>query len=717
MKTSLPRARSRRLYSLPCRILIGATAGWLAFSMTARAEKFSTAPQREAIDNAVGELDKATEKAAKAQEKAPTDAGQQGINGAEDAADAARDAANRANDAAETAREEAAEKAKTAKSKEEIKDARDAERRAKEAADRARDAEKTAKDRDTAAKKEVDDQVKADEGKNKNRRIVHEARQAKRDARRRLADRVRELRRAWAEARLDPKKQGVTITEDERRRTERKVNEGRRELGWEEIEILASRTPLPADTLSALVASKKVQTEIVGTGKTIGHVASLHLKNVSPEKITVTIPPLVLESASGKHQHYVCPTGETVTLNPREEKVVEQRGVCIARSKPPVGEGVGKDLVINDGSGIKESRVFTPAQVDKLIRCTTAYYAGADKLEKEGKLAKVPYKDPEMRREIVTQWGIWSDPGICKVTKETPATKEDLSKTVHRQAEEHTPLTPETRKKLDTGITDIFTSIQLTTKEAKELEPASPFEVVEVSGGQPGDEAPAPEPQERTETAINADGSRTTTTTRTDSSGNTTTTSTTEYSDETTRTVTTVQFKSGATTSQTVERDGSSTTTHNTTDDEGTKITATNTIDKKTGSRTDTTITVDKDGSKTTKVFTTERDGRTKRSRETINPDGSKETFKKELDDSWTWSSTDKNGQTTTTSGDGKGGKVTGSNNKGKYTVEKQPDGSQTVHWDLPNGTGGTKSFAKGTDISPNTDEDTNPLPFKAGQP
>ncbi|MBI5396336.1 MAG: hypothetical protein HZA91_13655 [Verrucomicrobia bacterium] len=261
----------------------------------------------------------------------------------------------------------------------------------------------------------------------------------------------------------------------------------------------------------------------------------------------------------------------------------------------------------------------------------------------------------------------------------------------------------------------VWDKTHLTGPEAKELGRARRLGDVKVSGEQPKDEAPAPEPQEHKETAINPDGSRTTTTTRTDPGGNITVTSTTEYSDDTTRTVTTVKFTSGATTTQTVGRDGSSTTTHTTTDENGTQITTINTTDKETGIKTDTWIGVGTDRSKTTKTMTTDKDGGTTRSRETVNSDGSKETSKKNPDGSWTWSFTDKDGNTATTSGDGKGGKITGKTGKGTYTEEKQPDGSVLVSWDVPSGSGGATSFPKGTNISPNTGE--GPLPFKVDPP
>jgi hypothetical protein len=96
--------------------------------------------------------------------------------------------------------------------------------------------------------------------------------------------------------------------------------------------------PQPAGgaALATLTASGKVKTDIAGTGETIGHVADLKIQNLTDQPLTCAIPPMILESVSGKNQHYACPRGQTVALNPQETKTVPMNGVCLNRNKPPV---------------------------------------------------------------------------------------------------------------------------------------------------------------------------------------------------------------------------------------------------------------------------------------------------------------------------------------------------------------------------------------------
>ena len=93
------------------------------------------------------------------------------------------------------------------------------------------------------------------------------------------------------------------------------------------------------------------------------------------------------------------------------------------------------------------------------------------------------------------------DPRICEVTGAPPATKEDLKKVVYKQLEEHGPVTPDKRKKVDEGIDTIFDKIELTTEKAKDLEkpeeeatPAMPPGTVEITNDTP---TPAPQTQEK----------------------------------------------------------------------------------------------------------------------------------------------------------------------------------------------------------------------------
>ena len=94
------------------------------------------------------------------------------------------------------------------------------------------------------------------------------------------------------------------------------------------------------------------------------------------------------------------------------------------------------------------------------------------KLQKEGALKDLPYRDQQKQKDIVVQWSTWTDPVICQMTGSPPATKEDLRKVVYKQVKE--PMTPATKKKIDKGIDTIFEKVELTSAKAKELEKPGP---------------------------------------------------------------------------------------------------------------------------------------------------------------------------------------------------------------------------------------------------
>jgi len=260
--------------------------------------------------------------------------------------------------------------------------------------------------------------------------------------------------------------------------------------------------PLGGPSLAMLVAAREVAVDITGTGEVIGHIADFIIENVTDQPIECSIPPMILESGSGKNQHYACPKREDVALKPHEKKKVPIDGVCLNRNKPPVGKGVGGDLLMNDGSEkVPSDRHLKPRDADKLLRLCTAKYDAVDKLQKEGKLDDLPYKDKKKQRDICVQWSTWTDPRICEVTDAPPATKDDLKRVVYKQVQEQGPLTEDKKKKIDEGIDKIFEKIELTTEKAKDLEkpetegettPAMPPGTVEVTN-----DTPAPQTEEK----------------------------------------------------------------------------------------------------------------------------------------------------------------------------------------------------------------------------
>jgi hypothetical protein len=253
-------------------------------------------------------------------------------------------------------------------------------------------------------------------------------------------------------------------------------------------------------TISSLLSNKSVNLEVAGTGQTIGHIADFKIQNQTDQPVSFVIPAMVLESSSGKNQHYACPKEQKVTLGPKQSKTVPIDGVCLDRSKPPAGKGVTGDLVINEAApnGTQMAGSHVPLKdANKMLRIAKSKYDAAEKLQKDGELKEMPYHDKQEQKDIVVQWSIWSDPEISKITGAPPATKDDLKKVVYKQIEEKGEPSPKTKKKIDKGIDTIFEKIELTNEKAKDLEKPDPFTGVELTGEKAKDEGKSP--QEKTE--------------------------------------------------------------------------------------------------------------------------------------------------------------------------------------------------------------------------
>lgn len=256
-------------------------------------------------------------------------------------------------------------------------------------------------------------------------------------------------------------------------------------------------TGLPSgNPLETLVRDGQLKIDTVGTGETIGHIADLQIQNLTDQLVSFMVPPMILESGSGKNQHYACPRAQSVALGPHQKKTVPMNGVCLVRNKPPVGKGVTGDLLINEGTPDEPQNPdshLSKKNVRTLLRLATSKYEAAEQLQKDGSLKDIPYKDEQKQKNIVVEWSTWSDPRISELTGAPPATKEDLKKVVYKQIEEHGPVTPEKKKKIDEGIDTIFEKIELTTEKAKSLEKPDPFASVESTGEEEkGENNPAP---------------------------------------------------------------------------------------------------------------------------------------------------------------------------------------------------------------------------------
>ena len=227
-----------------------------------------------------------------------------------------------------------------------------------------------------------------------------------------------------------------------------------------------------------LSKTSKIQIRIVGTGETIGTVAKMKVTNNTDKPITAEVPPHVLISASGKSQHYAVPFPETVSIDPGKTETVPLDGVCISRSKPPVEDGAADELIAQDGEGNPlnsvprgktETPKFSAVDTAQILDTVGSCYKAAEKLQEDGSYEKMPYDKPEMQKNIAIQWAVWCNPQLAKITGEKTATKKDLTKTIYKQVEQGGVVTEEKKKKLDSGINEIFQSIELTGKKAKEI--------------------------------------------------------------------------------------------------------------------------------------------------------------------------------------------------------------------------------------------------------
>jgi hypothetical protein len=481
----------------------------------------------------------------------------QKLGDAQKAAEKAQEDATKASDEAKTAQETAdnapksdADKAAEKADQQAGKD----EQAARDAQDKA-DASQAAKDagQPNSDKQAADDKAAADKANDQAQKSEDAAKKADEKADK-------------GENKGDPQKINRQ-KQKEKRKKDQEAWEKQRKL--KHLKALTLGPTAPSGTSLAMLASTgQVKIDSAGTGETIGHIADLMIQNLTDQPLNVSIQPMILESGSGKNQHYACPKGKTVALKPHGSATVPMDGVCVNRSKPPVGKGVTGDLVVNEGDPKipqNPDSHMPPKNANKLLRLCTSKYDAADKLQKDGALKDLPYHDKQKQKDIVVQWSTWMDPRISELTGAPPATKDDFKKVVYKQVEEQGPVTPDKKKKIDQGIDTIFEKIELTSEKAKDLEKPDPFARVELTGEEGKGETPAgpinvgDDTGKRDDTATKeSNGPTTTTETVTNPDGSVTKTITNKNPDGTTTTTTT-------TTKTETHEDGTTTTTDKTT--------------------------------------------------------------------------------------------------------------------------------------------------------
>src|SRR5262249_13846342 len=201
----------------------------------------------------------------------------------------------------------------------------------------------------------------------------------------------------------------------EKRKKAQEAWEKQRKL--KQLKALTVGPTTSGNSLGALASAGQVKIDSTGTGETIGHVADLKIQNLTDQPIYCAVGPMVLESLSRKNQDYVCPTPQTVTINPHGTTTAPVNGVCINRNKPPIAKGAPGDLVVTAGDPTVPQNPNSHIPVNQagdLLRICAAKYNAADQLQKSGALKNLPYHDPQKQKDVVVQWSTWCDPRISQ---------------------------------------------------------------------------------------------------------------------------------------------------------------------------------------------------------------------------------------------------------------------------------------------------------------
>jgi hypothetical protein len=121
-------------------------------------------------------------------------------------------------------------------------------------------------------------------------------------------------------------------------------------VSWSGIDLKKQghNTPFPQyqdDGISLLdLGENQVSVRVTGTNQTTGHIADIHLRNLTEDDILINVPPVFIPATEG-YQPYISPLpgsillpgGSQGTSNP--EVVFPLNGYCVDVNKPPVPEG------------------------------------------------------------------------------------------------------------------------------------------------------------------------------------------------------------------------------------------------------------------------------------------------------------------------------------------------------------------------------------------
>ena len=194
---------------------------------------------------------------------------------------------------------------------------------------------------------------------------------------------------------------------------------------------------------------------------------------------------MLLESRTGKFQHYACPFGQSIQLAAQGTATVPLEGMCLTHARPAVGNGATGELLPNDGNPYLPRPAgshFTPTEARKLVRVTESYYLASDQLERRGAYRHLPYRDAKTRTKVATQIGLWQDPQVAKMTGSKPVTQKEIERACVDEQDNRQALTPAAKDQFEQGVAEVSKAVTLTTQEAKVHERPDPFAKVELTG-------------------------------------------------------------------------------------------------------------------------------------------------------------------------------------------------------------------------------------------
>ena len=214
--------------------------------------------------------------------------------------------------------------------------------------------------------------------------------------------------------------------------------------------------------LPTAIDSGFVTAKMEGRGLAAGYVFDIAMTNISPDPVTVDIPlGTVFTPSDTGYQEMIIGEDYSVDLKPGEKTTLPLTGYCLDAEKlPPATREDNPDLTYHplDISTLPEQKQSEYSYYATIIET-------GNELSSEGKY-DTPLPPAEEKKTVI-QWSIWH------IRKPDIYTQEKLGVEITRQfSEAGKPVeTPEVKKEIKEGTAKIWSSVNLTLKEARTHNP------------------------------------------------------------------------------------------------------------------------------------------------------------------------------------------------------------------------------------------------------